>query len=405
MKTAKISNSVIEEIKSTLFSKEPDMIKLNNWVQTALNLSGEEAFGVIYSIVKQLNMTFFPPVTKLEIIHTDACNLSCYYCFEKRAQGHKKIDPETAEAAIDLLFDYSGKETSLGILHFGGEPMLNFPSVKHATEYAEKKAIQFGKSLDLSMTTNGTLLNPAVVQYFSDHRIKVLLSTDGIGPRHDRFRVDKKGNGTFEQVMNGLKILKDKQAWVGIKMTIMPENIPYLIDDVKAFYDMGINQFLISAATGISWSEENMKSFAKQWARLYIWYKSRKSEALRIREFDEMSGEMGFFGCHAGKTNLTVTPDGSLSPCSKVLALNSGKLIYKLGDVKYGLFQMQNRYELVSCSLLEGACKELGIEKEYQGGCFASNYEENSDIFQPSMQDFKFSRIKEKALALQAPFE
>src|SRR5678815_4504781 len=49
------------------------------------------------------------------------------------------------------LIDYSGEETDLNIVHFGGEPTLNFSAIRAATEYVERQAAQRGKSVRFDM--------------------------------------------------------------------------------------------------------------------------------------------------------------------------------------------------------------------------------------------------------------
>jgi uncharacterized protein len=307
--------------------------------------------------------------------------------------GYRKIEDNIARRAVDLLFDYSFEEPVVNILHFGGEPTLNFPSVQRVTEYAEEKASLSGKSVEFHMTSNGVLINEEMAGYFSRHKIRVLLSVDGLEKEHNRFRVDANGRGTFSKVMDSMHILKNSQMWVGVKMTVMPENVPGFFENVSGLYDMGVNQFLISPATGIKWSEEDMKSFSKQYGRLYRWYKEKPRSDLRIAEFDEVNKFSCFYGCHAGRNNIAVTVNGDIVSCSKILALNNKQPLDKLGNVYYGLTHLKKRAELVNCSRLRSACNSMGISSDYQGGCFAANYEENEDLFSPSLQHYAFHKL------------
>lgn len=390
------SDSLIQQVHDALLSNHPDLPQLQLLLEKNSSLSPEDAQKALYQVVLQLNTALFPPITKLELILTEGCNLGCTYCFEKNMLGYKMMPLDVARAAVDLLFDYSQNERLLYITHFGGEPTLNFPAIKYVTEYAEHKASLLGKSIDFNTTSNGVLLTEAMVDYFAKHKIKVLLSIDGLESTHNRFRIDKFGKGTFEQVMKGFKILKRKQPWIGVKMTVMPPNVPNLFDDVLGLYDMGVNQFIIGYATGIKWPEEDMIAYNDQLKKIYQWYKQKPRDDLRIDEFDDVENN-SFFGCQAGRVSMTVTINGEISPCSKVLALNNKQLLAKLGDIRYGLSYVHNRFDLVSCSKLQSACEAHRIAEEFQGGCFASNYEDNYDIFQPSIQDHKFSLLKRSA--------
>lgn len=389
--------AVIEEIYSILLSDSPDTPLLHNLVKRYFSLSSDDAQKLIYNTTRKLNAMYFPPVTKLEIIHTDGCNLACTYCFEKNMRGRRKIEYDVARRAVDLLFDYSFDEPVVNILHFGGEPTLNFPSVRRVTEYAEEKARITGKSAEFHMTSNGLLIDEEMAGYFSSHKIMVLLSVDGLEEEHDRFRVDANGRGTFAKVMKSMQVLKKSQIWVGVKMTVMPENVPGFFDNVLGLYEMGVNQFLISPATGIIWPEEEMRSFAGQYGKLYRWYKEKPRSDLRITEFDEVNGSSCFYGCHAARSNIAVNVNGDITSCSKITAMNSTQPLDKLGDVYHGLTHLKNRSELANCSRLRSTCESLGISGDYRGGCFAVNYEENGDLFSPGLGRYAFQKLMDSA--------
>ncbi|HSE37359.1 MAG TPA: radical SAM protein [Blastocatellia bacterium] len=393
-----ISESLSETLFNHLLEKTPDPTLLQTKLMSELDLSESDGREVLYQVVKQVNRQFFPPITQLEIIHTEGCNLGCTYCFERNMLGYKKMPADVAYASVDLLFDYSFDEHDLTLTHFGGEPTLNFPGIQLVTEYAEKKAAAHGKTITFNMTTNGILINETMANYFAQHRIMVLLSIDGLESTHDRYRVDKGGHGTFKRVLRALNILKRSQSWIGIKMTVMPENVDYLFNDVRGLYDLGVNHFIIGHATGIPWSSEAMACYERRLGELFSWYRSNPHDDLRIDGFDEDADD-GFFGCQAARTSVAVAISGEISPCSKIMGLNSKELIGKLGDIRYGIFCISNRTALVGCSQLKSACEEEGIAESYQGGCFAVNQAENGDMFRPSLQEHRISMLKRSACA------
>lgn len=388
--------NLITELQEQLIVDDPDLTKIHERIRTQHGLSLDNTRTLINQIVSELNGTLFPPITKMELIHTEGCNLGCTYCFEKNMLGFKKMPKEIALKAIDLLFEYSRNQSCITITHFGGEPTLNFPAIQYTTEYAESLAKKMNKTVKFHITTNGVLITEEMAEYFSKHNIMVLLSCDGLQQSHDRFRQDKGGQGTFQRVMKCLNLLKRTQRWVGVKMTVMPENVGNLYDDVVGLFEKGVNQFLIGYATGIKWSEAHMKLYAEQLRRLYNWYQKNKSDELKIYEFDDLVSD-SYFGCQAGRNSLSVAINGEVSPCSKILALDNEKLLAKLGDVYNGLTHVRNRFELNSCFKLRSACEKQEIAKEFQGGYFATNYEERLNLFKPNMQDHAFSLIKRSA--------
>ena len=385
-----MQSEIIDGIISTLLDPA-NLAPLCMSLKEELNYTPEDSRRLIYQATKQINAKLFPPITTLELIVTEDCNLKCTYCFEKDMHGSKKMSLKVAQAAIDLLFDYSQEEEELHLTYFGGEPLLNFPLIKSITEYVEKKEELSGKKVRFNMTSNGLLLNESMAKYLARHEIKVLLSIDGSKLSHDLCRVDKKGHGTFERSIKRFKILKKFQPWIGARMTVVPSNVLRLYEDVVGLHNLGINQFFICHVTGIEWSKEDVESFGLQMRRIAHWYREKSSQDLRISELDEEDDGLSFFGCHAAKNSISVSTNGEISPCSKILSLNNKQLIYKLGDVEYGLINIPNRAELISCSKLRSACNALQIAESFRGGCFAANYEDNGDIFQPSIQDHIFS--------------
>lgn len=394
-----IEASLETEFVTSLWSESPDIHRLQQRLERDLKLSSEEAKRLIYQVTLKTNTSLFPTITKLELIHTEECNLACTYCFEKNMLGYRRMPEPIAQAAIDLLFDYSGKQKELILTHFGGEPTLNMPGVKAATEYAERKATACGKTIEFHMTSNGVFINEAMVEYFATHKIRVLLSIDGLETTHNMYRRDKRGNGTFDRVIATMQLLKQSQGWIGIKITSMPQNAHRLFEDVVGLYNMGVNQFVIGHATGVLWSEQEMQCYVDQLKQVYDWYKKTDRSDLRISEFDEEPADHSYYGCQAGRDSMTATVDGEISPCAKILAMDNKKLLAKLGDVEYGLTHLQNRSELNTCNKLQAACEKHAIGPEFQGGCFASNYEETGDLFRPNILDHQFSLMQKSVCA------
>ena len=161
-----------------------------------------------------------------------------------------------------------------------------------------------------------------------------------------------------------------------------------------------MNQFVIGYATGIQWSDGDMDVFSAQMAEVKSWYTENQAENLRITEFDDPrpATELGF-GCQAGNNSITVAVDGEVSPCSKVLALDSKNLVLKLGDVTHGLTHLANRADICGAAELRKAWAQSFADQEYLGGCWATNVTDEGDPFVPSTQDQVFKGKQAAACA------
>lgn len=147
---------------------------------------------------------------------TEACNFRCKYCVYSNhyslnnGYGSKQMSWDTAKAAVDLYMEMNlrsipyNPNLSISIGFYGGEPLLNFDTIKNVVSYVEQKySSQFSRTV-FSLTTNGYLLNREKLQFFLDHQFALSVSLDGGKEEHDRNRVTVNGKPTFDAVFNNL---------------------------------------------------------------------------------------------------------------------------------------------------------------------------------------------------------
>ena len=138
----------------------------------------------------------------LNIAHT--CNLTCSYCFA--GQGSYKGDTalmpyETGKAALDMLVRMSGRRRNLEVDFFGGEPLLNWQTVKRLVAYGRSIEKEYNKNFRFTLTTNGMLVDDDVIDFCNREMHNVVLSLDGRKEVHDRFRVDRAGRGSYDKIV------------------------------------------------------------------------------------------------------------------------------------------------------------------------------------------------------------
>ena len=147
------------------------------------------------------------PLQTLVLNLTNQCNLSCHYCYEYGAdkiatpQGKPKfMNLETAKAAVDLLLAQAHGRTPVQITFFGGETLMNFPLLQGVVAYADEQLANRSGSVSYSLTTNGTLLTPPIIDFLAEHRIGVTVSMDGPRELHDQLRVFANGKGSYDVI-------------------------------------------------------------------------------------------------------------------------------------------------------------------------------------------------------------
>jgi uncharacterized protein len=175
------------------------------------------------------------------------CNLNCKYCFflskELLYPGSRfQMGDELLKTYIHQLIE---AQPTLGVsLNWqGGEPtLMGLDFFKRSIEYVEKYK-KPGQRVEFTIQTNGTKINKDWAKYFKDNNFLVGLSIDGPKEYHDAYRVNKGGQGSFDQVMSGWRTLMEYQVDVNILTTVHAANADHPLevyhffrDDLKAQY-------------------------------------------------------------------------------------------------------------------------------------------------------------------------
>jgi uncharacterized protein len=127
------------------------------------------------------------------------CNETCVYCHASRAdmdQTSTDMSPETAEKVVDLMLQSTSPSVTLEFQ--GGEPLVNFPVMKHVIEYALQKNRAYGKELGFTMVSNLALMDEEKLAYLVDHKVQICTSIDGPEALHLKQRVLASGNSHRE---------------------------------------------------------------------------------------------------------------------------------------------------------------------------------------------------------------
>ena len=133
------------------------------------------------------------------------CNLDCAYCYylhKEQLLGSDskfRISDEVLEAHIRQYIE--GQRGDEVVFSWqGGEPTLLGVSFFEKVVALEKKYQRPGLHIENDLQTNGTLLNDEWYSFLRQNKFLVGLSIDGPQELHDKFRVNKGGQPTFDKV-------------------------------------------------------------------------------------------------------------------------------------------------------------------------------------------------------------
>jgi len=146
---------------------------------------------------------------------TKACNLDCRYCTQGDLYRiHEKdqrvnMDVDKARILLRYLSRYWGRPLSpqrIGIKFYGGEPLVNFESVKEITAYV-KTFTDFREKFYFKITTNGVLLDQHL-DYLAANNFYISISLDG-DRDNNSYRVFANGKPAFEKIIANINLMRD----------------------------------------------------------------------------------------------------------------------------------------------------------------------------------------------------
>jgi uncharacterized protein len=172
---------------------------------------------------------------------TNRCNMRCKYCIFSgkykyvRTHRNNEMPEEIAKKAVDHFTKNCSKTEPPFVTFYGGEPFLNFKLFKIIVDYVKSN----GSNFHFSLTTNGTLLNDEkICSYLIENDISLNISLDGPKYVHDENRVMINGNGSFNQIIENLRRIKEMAPdYFFSKIYYSPVlTPPYKFDEIKSFF-------------------------------------------------------------------------------------------------------------------------------------------------------------------------
>jgi uncharacterized protein len=173
-----------------------------------------------------------------------ACNLNCEYCFylEKQAlfsPGEQYRMSDDVLSAFITNYITSQPTPIVEFVWQGGEPtLLGMDFFKRVIELQRPFAKQ--KTIKNSLQTNGTLFTAEWCQFLKKNNFMVGISLDGPKEIHDRYRRDRKGIGSFDQVMRGLKLLQEHKVEYNVLACVARETAKSPLDVYRFFRAEGV---------------------------------------------------------------------------------------------------------------------------------------------------------------------
>ncbi len=343
----------------------------------------EDMFENMIEVVKERKT-----VVKALCLHiAHDCNLACRYCFAEEGEYHGRralMSYEVGKKALDFLIANSGNRHNLEVDFFGGEPLMNWQTVKDLVAYGREQEKIHDKHFRFTVTTNGVLLNDEIQEFVNQEMDNVVLSLDGRKEVNDRMRPFRNGKGSYDLIVPKFQKLADSrnQEKYYVRGTFTRENLDFA-EDILHFADLGFKQMSIEPVVGdesdpYAIREEDLPAIMGEYVRLAKIMIERKKAGKGFNFFHFMIDLNGgpcvakrLSGCGSGTEYLAVTPWGDLYPCHQFV----GQEEFLMGNVDEGITKPEIADDFRSCNVYsKEKCRDCFAKFYCSGGCMANSY-------------------------------
>lgn len=271
--------------------------------------------------------------SNLSLYLTNKCSLSCKYCIQEKSNNIMPIN--IAFRAIDLFKENTEAE-NVGLLLFGGEVfLLDNDYISNIILYFSKQFHNCGRSFSVSTNLyyniNEKLDIFKLIQHEFDD-INIAISIDGTEESHNKNRIDKNNNGSYNTVIKNAKIIKEIFGKnIIVNMVVTNNTIQHLSSNyIDIINTLGIYNIKILFDQYTYFSDKEILLLKEELNKLYQFITTKPELFYCNNNFNtNPDGSRKSFCSATAKTQFAVDEHGYIYPCNIMSALK----IMKIGSV------------------------------------------------------------------------
>ncbi len=210
------------------------------------------------------------------------------------ARKPRAMSLETARQAARRIAEHAAEHhlSDVEIILHGGEPLLCGAAALNDIIQCVRAALPHETTASVRLQTNGTLLNPDILDTLLRNDVRVGVSFDGTRATHDARRIHANGRGSHSEVVSALGLLRNEPyvpIFSGILCTIDVAADPVATYESLIGFSPPRIDFLLPHANWSSPPPGIGTERYGQWLATAFdrWYASRPKET-RVRLFEEI---------------------------------------------------------------------------------------------------------------------
>lgn len=341
------------------------------------------------------------------VVTTRRCNLACRYCHAAASPADSScqdLTPPVADRIVDCIFE--SPAPSVSIEFQGGESLLNLGAVKHVVATARSRAKETGKKVRFSLVTNLTLLTDEVLCYLKENEIGISTSLDGPPAIHDQNRPFCSGCGSYQEVMEGVRLVREGGCHTGFLTVLTPDSLPHYREIVDHHLALGIDILCLNPAQALGRAKDgshisNVEDYLRYYRRILDYtfelldngvVVADRFFLLALQKVTEPS-DVGFVDfrnpCGAVYSQLAYDINGDVHPCDEARSFPEFRLGNVATDSYRQIIQKEQGKAIVRASIPgDPLCRECAYET-FCGLCPIMSYAEGKGLVPTPPKDFR----------------
>lgn len=249
------------------------------------------------------------------VIHTNySCNLSCSYCYQNGIDSEIIMSENTAKEVLEFIREKCRDEKPiiLDLCFIGGEPLLMYDMI---TFFLRNLDNNVAKIKRYSVITNGTFLTLDKYENLIKLGIKGFqITLDGFRDTHDAKRCNSKGDGSFDLIINNIRLICKKypQNHIIINYNLDIETIKSIEKFLTLLSELKIKCPVIFSEIFDAKGVDTGKEIS---AESQLWYYAHKIAIDYGYRYDPFY-RMSYLACGMKRINsLMINPKGEIYKC------------------------------------------------------------------------------------------
>jgi len=297
-------------------------------------------------------------------IPTFNCNFRCPYCIISATDHDCTVDDtmsdEDTVLAANWLINYISKNNlkKLTVELFGGEPMLghkqNLLFLNTLTKLKEQ-----GVELKFNMISNCYLLSDENLTELKQAGVESIQCTiDGPKEINDKRRILSDGGGSFDRIIENIKLCRKHDISVTIRINIDEENVTHIVSLIEFLKKNKFHEYVTIGLApvdpplkdvNISGHNEKVMNYMPEI------YNKLREEKFRFLMWETFCG-------NGTKNFFVICPDGSLYNCPSYAGIEG----HSIGNIREEEFYPTRKY----MHEIPEKCFDCNLVGVCAGGCY-----------------------------------